>query len=69
MKKELRLYLVKITETENDDYKLDNEFFKEEAERQGTVFTVSGFINAWANEELPDPSDCIIKIFKEEFSL
>lgn len=44
---ETRVYLVDVTLTEegvtDDDYLIEDEYFMNEAERQGTVFTLTGF--------------------------
>lgn len=53
---ETRVYLVNVGLTEegvtNEDYLLEDEFFMDEAERQGTVFSLNTFASQFNNDEI-----------------
>jgi hypothetical protein len=63
MKKEIRVYLVdlyEVSHTQNPRKWSDNKFITE-AEKQGTVYTLQGFVDAY-NEDETNQNNSVIRI-------
>jgi hypothetical protein len=62
--KEIRVYVV-VSEDEKWQYATDNAFMLR-AERDGNVWSLAGFANAWNNENwcVPDPDYSYIRIME-----
>lgn len=50
--KETRVYVINVDEIEGDYLELTNDEFIEEAENQGTVYTIDNFVIAFNNEDI-----------------
>ncbi len=51
---EIRVYIVNpsLTSNTDDDYLIDDDLFMDEAERQGTVFTLDEFVRQFNDDEI-----------------
>lgn len=64
--KEIKVYLINIGLTidgiTDEDYLLDDDLFMDEAERQGSVFSIEGFAREFNNDVLEiSNSQCYIR--------
>ena len=65
MAKELRVYVLDIDIVENYNEYVTDEIFMELAEKEGTVYSLKGFQNAF-NDELVNSSTDLIRFIEVE---